>query len=160
MCDGETVGGLQVVHIVIEVEGFLRRVLVGVIQLDSKPEGAVLLHCGAHEQPAYRREHVTRIGTLITSFPEHMMNIRFRSRCDLYADWRQCSTHPYSLFYTEVHFKRTPIYKSVALTKPFTADTETRVWVVWFNSLTLPRTRRIPLPLLFRRSELDNELCK
>lgn len=88
VCDGETVGGLQVVHIVIEVEGFLRRVLVGVVQLDSKPEGAVLLHCGAHEQPAYRKEHVTQIGTLISSFPEHMMNtiqIAVRFICRLKA---------------------------------------------------------------------------
>lgn len=56
MCDGEAVGGLQVVHIVVEVEGFLRRILVGVVQLDSEPEGAVFLHRGAHEQPAYREE--------------------------------------------------------------------------------------------------------
>lgn len=59
MCDRETVGGLQVVNIVIEVEGFLRHILVGVIQLDSKPEGAVLLHCRAHEQSTYRKENVT-----------------------------------------------------------------------------------------------------
>lgn len=56
MCDGETVGGLQVVHIVIEVEGFFCHILVGVVELDSKPEGAVLLHCGAHEQSTYRKE--------------------------------------------------------------------------------------------------------
>lgn len=59
MCDGETVGGLQVVNIVIEVEGFLCHILVGVIQLDSKPEGAVFLHCGAHEQSAYGKQNVT-----------------------------------------------------------------------------------------------------
>lgn len=59
MCDGETVGGLQVVNIVIEVEGFLCHILVGVIQLDSKPEGAVLLHCRAHEQSTYGKENVT-----------------------------------------------------------------------------------------------------
>lgn len=62
VCDRETVGGLQVVHIVIEVEGFLRRILVGVIQLDSKPEGAVLLHCRAHEQSTYTKEK-SRIST-------------------------------------------------------------------------------------------------
>lgn len=54
VCDRETVGGLQVVNVVIEVEGFLRRILVGVVQLDSEPEGAVLLHRGAHEQSSYR----------------------------------------------------------------------------------------------------------
>lgn len=59
VCDRETVGGLQVVNIVIEVEGFLGHILVGVIELDSKPEGAVLLHCRAHEQSTCRREHVT-----------------------------------------------------------------------------------------------------
>lgn len=65
MCDRETVGRLQVVNIVIEVEGFLRHILVGVIQLDSKPEGAVLLHCRAHEQSTYRGEkchiHITAL---------------------------------------------------------------------------------------------------
>lgn len=75
MCDRETVGGLQVVNIVIEVEGLLRRILVGIIQLDSKPEGAVLLHCRAHEQPTYRRANVTYIGTLISSFLTHMESI-------------------------------------------------------------------------------------
>lgn len=53
VCDRETVGGLQVVNVVVEVEGFLRRILVGVVQLDSEPEGAVLLHRGAHEQSSY-----------------------------------------------------------------------------------------------------------
>lgn len=57
MGDRETVGRLQVVNIVIEVEGFLRHILVGVIQLDSKPEGAVLLHRRAHEQSTYREKH-------------------------------------------------------------------------------------------------------
>lgn len=75
VCDRETVGGLQVVNVVIEVEGFLGRILVGVIQLDSKPEGAVLLHCRAHEQSTYRRENVTQIATLISSFSAHMENI-------------------------------------------------------------------------------------
>ncbi len=59
VCDREAVGGLQVVNIVIEVEGFLRRILVGVIELDSEPEGAVLLHCRAHEQSTYKRGNVT-----------------------------------------------------------------------------------------------------
>lgn len=53
VCDRETVGGLQVVNVVVEVEGFLRRILVGVVQLDGEPEGAVLLHRGAHEQSSY-----------------------------------------------------------------------------------------------------------
>lgn len=69
VCDREAVGGLQVVNIVNEVEGFLRRILVGVIQLDSEPEGAVLLHCGAHEQSTYRKEHVTQNSSY--SFPKH-----------------------------------------------------------------------------------------
>lgn len=50
--DRETVGGLQVVHVVVEVEGLLRHILVGVVELHGEPEGAVLLHRGAHEQPA------------------------------------------------------------------------------------------------------------
>lgn len=53
VCDRETVGGLQVVNVVVEVEGFLSRILVGVVQLDGEPEGAVLLHRGAHEQSSY-----------------------------------------------------------------------------------------------------------
>lgn len=59
MCDREAVGGLEVVNIVIEVKRFLCHILVGVVQLDSKPEGAVLLHCRAHEQSTYRKENVT-----------------------------------------------------------------------------------------------------
>lgn len=55
MCDREAVGGLQVVHVVIEVERFLRRILVGVVELDSEPEGAVLLHRGAHEQSPFKK---------------------------------------------------------------------------------------------------------
>ncbi|TNN88668.1 hypothetical protein EYF80_001000 [Liparis tanakae] len=35
--------------------------------LDSKPEGAVLLHRGAHEQPAYRKEHATQHSALINA---------------------------------------------------------------------------------------------
>lgn len=72
MCDGEAVGGLQVVNIVIEVEGFLRHILVGVVQLDSEPEGAVLLHRGAHEQSTYRREDVTRNSSQISSPGPHI----------------------------------------------------------------------------------------
>lgn len=52
MRDRETVGGLQVVHVVVEVEGFLRHILVGVVELHRESEGAVLLHRGAHEQSA------------------------------------------------------------------------------------------------------------
>lgn len=52
MRDRETVGGLQVVHVVVKVEGFLRHILVGVVELHREPEGAVLLHGGAHEQSA------------------------------------------------------------------------------------------------------------
>lgn len=55
VCDGEAVGRLQVVHVVIEVERFLRGVLVGVVELDREPEGAVFLHRGAHEESTYRR---------------------------------------------------------------------------------------------------------
>lgn len=50
MGDGEAVGRLQVVDIVVEVERLLRGVLVGVVELDSEPERAVLLHRGAHEE--------------------------------------------------------------------------------------------------------------
>lgn len=55
MCDGKAVGGLQVVDIIVEVERFLRRVLVRVVQLHCKPEGAVLLDCGAHEESTYEQ---------------------------------------------------------------------------------------------------------
>ena len=48
--DREAVGGLQVVHVVVEVERFLRHVLIGVVELNGKPERTVLLNCGAHEQ--------------------------------------------------------------------------------------------------------------
>lgn len=70
MSDRETVRGLQVVDIVIEVEGFLCHILVGVVKLDSKPEGAVLLHCGAHEQSTYRKEKMTQSSALIS--PKHL----------------------------------------------------------------------------------------
>lgn len=53
MCDREAVGGFKVVHIVIEMERFLRHILVCVIQLDSEPEGAVLLHRRAREESTY-----------------------------------------------------------------------------------------------------------
>lgn len=75
VCDRETVGGLQVVNVVVEMEGFLRRILVGVVQLDGEPEGAVLLHRGAHEQSSYRggrEKNVTWVGARICSFPAHM----------------------------------------------------------------------------------------
>lgn len=47
--DGEAVGRFQVVDVIVEVKGFLRRILVGVVQLNGEPEGAVLLHRGAHK---------------------------------------------------------------------------------------------------------------
>lgn len=74
VCDRETVGGLQVVNVVVEVEGFLRRILVGVVQLDGEPEGAVLLHRGAHEQSSWGggEKNVTWVGARICSFPAHM----------------------------------------------------------------------------------------
>lgn len=56
MCDGEAVGGFEVVYIIIEMERFLRHILIGIIQLNSEPEGAVLLHCRAHKKPTYKRK--------------------------------------------------------------------------------------------------------
>lgn len=53
MRDREAVGRLQVVHVVVEMKRLLGGVLVGVVELDSEPERAVLLHRGAHEQPPF-----------------------------------------------------------------------------------------------------------
>lgn len=44
MSDGEAVGGLQVIHVVVQMEGLLTHVLVGVVELHSKSECAVFLH--------------------------------------------------------------------------------------------------------------------
>ena len=57
MGDGEAVGRLEVVHVVVQVERLLSAVLVGVVQLDSEPERTVLLHGRAHkESPCKERE--------------------------------------------------------------------------------------------------------
>lgn len=50
MGDRKAVGRLEVVDIVVEVERLFSGVLVGVVELDSEPERAVLLHRGTHEQ--------------------------------------------------------------------------------------------------------------
>lgn len=55
MGDREAVGRLEVVDVVVEVERLLSCVLVGVVELDSEPERAVLLHRGTHEQSALER---------------------------------------------------------------------------------------------------------
>lgn len=44
MCNREAVGGLQVIHVVVQMERLLTHVLVGVVELHSKPERAVFLH--------------------------------------------------------------------------------------------------------------------
>lgn len=55
----------------------------------------------------------------------------------------------------EVPFKRGRNYKKyVTVTNLSTADTETRVWVIWFNSPTWPRTHRIPSVLSLREVNL------
>lgn len=56
MCDGEAVRGFEIVYIVIEMERFFRHILIGIIQLDSESESAVLLHCRAHKKPTYKRK--------------------------------------------------------------------------------------------------------
>lgn len=64
--DREAVGRLEVVHVVVEVERLLGGVLVGVVELHREPEGAVLLHRGAHEETPCKLEqgdHTTRIIT-------------------------------------------------------------------------------------------------
>lgn len=55
MGDWKAVGRLEVVHIVVEVERLLSGVLVGVVELDSEPERAVLLHRRTHEQSPLKR---------------------------------------------------------------------------------------------------------
>ncbi len=55
MSDRETVGGLQVIYVVIEMEGFLSRVLIGVVELHSESESAVFLHGGTHEEPTFMK---------------------------------------------------------------------------------------------------------
>lgn len=55
MSDREAVGRLEVVDVVVEVERLLSGVLVCVVELDSEPEGTVLLHGGTHEQPPWKR---------------------------------------------------------------------------------------------------------
>lgn len=55
MGNWEAVGRLEVVDIVVEVERLFRGVLVGVVELDSEPERAVLLHRGTHEQSPWKR---------------------------------------------------------------------------------------------------------
>lgn len=55
MGDRETVGGLQVIYVVIEMEGFLSRVLIGVVELHSESESAVFLHGRTHEEPTFRK---------------------------------------------------------------------------------------------------------
>ena len=62
MRDGEAVGGLEVVHVVVEVEGLLRGVLVGVVQLHGEAERAVLLDRGAQEQSACTGEDSASLG--------------------------------------------------------------------------------------------------
>lgn len=55
MGDWKAVGRLEVVYIVVEVERLLSGVLVGVVELDSEPERAVLLHRRTHEQSPLKR---------------------------------------------------------------------------------------------------------
>lgn len=59
MSDRETVGGLQVIYVVIEMEGFLSHVLIGVVELHSESESAVFLHGGTHEEPTLKHEDQT-----------------------------------------------------------------------------------------------------
>lgn len=54
MGDCKAVGRLEVVDIVEEVERLFSGVLVGVVELGSKPERAVLLHRGTHEQSPFK----------------------------------------------------------------------------------------------------------
>lgn len=54
MGDWKAVGRLEVVDIVVEVERLFSGVLVGVVELDSEPERAVLLHRGTHEQSPFK----------------------------------------------------------------------------------------------------------
>lgn len=44
MSDREAVGGLQVIHVVVQMEGFLTHVLVGVVELHSESKCAMFLH--------------------------------------------------------------------------------------------------------------------
>lgn len=55
VCDRETVGGLQVIYIVIQMEGFLSHVLVGVVELNGESESAVFLNSGAHEESTFMK---------------------------------------------------------------------------------------------------------
>lgn len=56
MCNGEAVGRLEVVYVVVEMERFLRRVLVGVVKLNGEPERAVLLHRRPHKESAFKKK--------------------------------------------------------------------------------------------------------
>lgn len=95
MCDGETVGGLQVVDVIIEVEGFLCHILIGVIQLDGEPEGAVLLHRGAHEQPTCSRRK-SQMTALSLARSRHAWTMPFsfswqrQKPTYLQGEWREC----------------------------------------------------------------------
>lgn len=51
MGDGEAVGRLEVIYVIVQMERLLGRVLVGVVELHGKPKSAVLLYCRPHEEP-------------------------------------------------------------------------------------------------------------
>lgn len=50
------------------MERLLSGVLVGVVELDSEPEGAVLLHRGTHEQPPLKKWTETEIRLCLCTF--------------------------------------------------------------------------------------------
>lgn len=50
MSDREAGGRLQIVDIIIQMKRFLCHILIGVVQLHSKSEGAVLLNHRSHEK--------------------------------------------------------------------------------------------------------------
>lgn len=56
MGNGEAVGGLEVINVVIQMKRFLCHVLVGVVELHGKAESAVLLHRGPHEEPPLKEK--------------------------------------------------------------------------------------------------------
>lgn len=74
MGDREAVGRLKIVDIVVEVERFLGCVLISVVELDSKPERAVLLHRGSHEQSPLE-EIQTKIRQLLQPYAQFIISI-------------------------------------------------------------------------------------
>lgn len=75
MCDGEAVRGFEIVYIVIEMERFFRHILIGIIQLNSESEGAVLLHCRAHKETTYRRKRIGDYEECDFSLPSCSYNV-------------------------------------------------------------------------------------